>query len=923
MAVTDSQPQNDRETGATGAAANAPGATRMAPWLLRQKVTIPDRVAGCLERAGLVERALPTRSRITVLQASGGFGKTTLLAECCRRLIDEGVPTAWVSLDERDEAAVLDAYLAFACQCAGLDVMEVAVEGEPNTPGSRVGFVARAIESLEGPFVLAIDELERLTDPGAVAVLEFLLERGPGNLHLALSGRTIPAGLNVAGAVLDGRATVLTAEELRFSRAEISRFFGIGLSNPKLGSVVEETAGWPFAVRIARNRKETAAPGSGQALRNVVENWVESRLFGGLDEHERAFVLDMGLFEWMDAGLLDEVLERSDSMRRIDSMPVLVGLIEPVREAGHWRLHPLIRAYCERRRFRESPQRYRRIHRRIAKPLARRGETVTAMRHAVEAGEPAWAADILERAGGIRFWIYQGDAQFRAAVRCLPEDIVASRPRLALAGCLALAISGRLAEARERYDAVAAASAGGDPSGDEDLELAVDICIVRGLMELFGAGGHGSESLKANLAEYGRLAASGRIDPLSRGYLEFGLCVGHELTGRFDEALGHAARARQHFTGSRFQTMLVDLEAGQIAMAQGRAAEAARLYRDARVVARAGYALDPVPATSARVLELELALECGRPVALSDLPRVPRALMARGTLLSNYAAASATVLELTLRDKGAEQAIGAAEEMLQHLRGAGLTALCRYVSAMYAALLAVAGRTKAAQRAWLSEDLPVEVGDCVKLARQSWREMEAVCCARLRVLISAEQYDEGRALAAALCALARERGLNRTLMRALALSVALEHRARDGDAAAAHLKHFLGLFAETPYAWPLIRERDDCEERLAGFVDSNAEAPLTDSARQLLEAMRGGGETAQPVLSEREQDILVRLEEGMRDKEIARALGLSVHGVRYHMRKLFAKLGVHTRADAVRRAADPGLADMAVGKVAGGVEQAE
>ena len=905
--MTDTQPHNDRETGAAGPADNGQGASRMAPWLLRRKVTVPDRVAGCLHRTELVERALPTRSRITVLQASGGFGKTTLLAECCRGLIQEGVPTAWVSLDEGDEAAVLDAYLAFACQCAGLDAMEVAVEGEGSEPGSRVGFVARAIESLEGPFVLAVDELERLTDPGAVALLQFLLERGPGNLHLALSGRTIPAGLNVAGAVLEGRATVLTAEELRFSRVEIAQIFGIGPSNPKLVSVVEETAGWPFAVRIARNRQQAAAPGSGQAMRNVVENWVESRLFGGLDERERAFLLDIGLFEWIDAGLLDEVLERNDSMRRIDAMPVLVGLIEPVREAGHLRLHPLIRAYCARRRFRESPQRYRRIHRRIAKSLAHRGETVTAMRHAVEAGEPAWAADILERAGGIRFWIHQGDAQFRAAERCLTGDIAASRPRLTLVRCLALAISGRLGEARQLYEAVVGVGRGDDPPGEDDLELAVDICLVRGLMALFGAGAHGSESLKANLAEYGRLAASGRIDPVSRGHLEFGLCVGHELTGRFGAALGHAARARQHFAGNRYHTMFVDLEAGQIAMAQGRAADAARLYRGAGVVARAGFAVDPVAATSARVLELELALERGHRVALSDLPRVPRALMARGTLLSNYAAASATVLELTLRDKGVEEAIGAGDEMLQHLRSAGLTALCRYVSAMYAGLLATAGRTKAAQRAWRLEGLPVEVSECANLARQSWREMEAVCCSRLRVLIAAEAYEEGRALAEGLCALAHERGLNRTLMRALALYVVLEQRAGDEDAAAAQLKHFLGLFAETRYPWPLIRERDECEERLSGYADSSANVPSGDLARQLLEALRGGGEATQPILSEREQDILARLEEGMGDREIASGLGLSVHGVRYHIRNLFAKLGAHNRADAVRRAAEKGL----------------
>ena len=51
-------------------------------------------------------------------------------------------------------------------------------------------------------------------------------------------------------------------------------------------------------------------------------------------------------------------------------------------------------------------------------------------------------------------------------------------------------------------------------------------------------------------------------------------------------------------------------------------------------------------------------------------------------------------------------------------------------------------------------------------------------------------------------------------------------------------------------------------------------------------------------LSEREQDALRRLA-GHRDKEIAAEIGLSVHGVRYHLRKVFAKLGVAKRTKAL------------------------
>ena len=77
-------------------------------------------------------------------------------------------------------------------------------------------------------------------------------------------------------------------------------------------------------------------------------------------------------------------------------------------------------------------------------------------------------------------------------------------------------------------------------------------------------------------------------------------------------------------------------------------------------------------------------------------------------------------------------------------------------------------------------------------------------------------------------------------------------------------------------------------------------------ARSLLTAMERADDPRQPALSAREKEVLQRLE-GERDKEIAAALGLSEYGVRYHIRKLFAKLGARNRAEAVRRAREMGL----------------
>ncbi len=885
------------------------------PWLLGQKIVVPEPVAGCLHRAELVERAMPTQRRLTVLQAPGGFGKTIVLAECCRRVREQGVATAWVSVDEQDEPAVLDTYIAYACQSAtagsisgleGLansDLGQLRDETEPRTL-----IAMRKIADLDGPFVLAFDELERLANPHSVALIDLLLERGPPNLHLAFACRDLPAGVNVAGAVLEGRGAILATEDLRFSRSEVAAFFEGTLSRERVSELMSESGGWPFALRISRNEMGSNRRNDTRASQQFVENWVESRLFAGLGAEDREFLLDIGLFEWIDAALVDEALERTDSMHRINSISLLVGMLEPVPDGATdvWRLHPLIREHCVRRRFRETPQRYRTIHRRIAGALERRGQTAAAMGHAVEADEAELAGEIMERAGGPRLFSREGLVQFRDAERRLSEGVIAARPRLGLARCLALILSGRMDEAKERYRSLAAFIGNlEDDAGDAALELAVDHCVVRGMIVLYGGEPLGSELFRRHLSEVARLAASSRIDALTRGIMEYSLCLAGSMTATFEAALDHAVRARECLRRSRWMTMFIDIHVGQIAMAQGQVKDAAAYYGSAERVARESYGAGSEPVAICGVLLRELAQECGRALPDAEPVGIPEVLATGSSPFQAYAAASGTALAIKLRDEGAESALASAEAMLGYVRGVRLPALARYVSALRVSLLAIAGRIVEAESAWTSDDLPERPADCLDLTGQSWREMEAVSCARLRLFIGSERFEEGRGFADELRALAAERGLRRTLMRALALSAVLEIRA--GEAAASgHLESYLRLYAKTPYAGPLVREREDCRQALAALLEGVPDGADRETARLLLTAMDRADNPRHPVLSEREKEVLQRLA-SQRDKVIAAELGLSAYGVRYHIRKLFTKLGVRKRTEAVRRAREMGL----------------
>ena len=868
-------------------------------WLLRRKVCVPDRTVGYMERASLVERAMPTRSRLTVLIAPGGFGKTTLLAECCRRLSERGIVTAWISVDGSDDAEVLDSYIAFAFQYAGLSI-EGASERDGATE-SRAELLAHALEGRGERFVLALDDLHRLKDPQAVALLDFLIQRGPPNLHLAAACRRLPAGLNVAGPVLDGQALVLGADDLRFSKSEISDFFDWRLSRRELASLVEESAGWPMALRMQRNRIGVTR-GAGEA-RRIVENWVESRLWEGIDADDRELVLDVGLFEWIDEELLNEVLGGNDSMRRLQTMEALVGFLEPVRGSGAdaWRLHPLIAECCTHQRFRDARARFREVHRRIAVALARRGETLLALRHGAESGDVELAGDVVEEAGGIRLWLRYGLVQFRAAIELLDKSVLEARPRLRIARCGALVFSGRLDEARQIYRSIAA-----ETHDETAFERWVDFCILRGIVIFYGGGTIGSEQSAASVADCLEIADCERAGPLVRAYAEHSLCIAHNVTARFAPAMERADRARARFGTSGFGRMMVEIQRGQAAMAQGQVTAARNRYTRAMRVAKASYVHEPVWAAIAGALLRELDLERNRLAPSSQPPGIPAALTKSGTPAQAYAAAADVAVGRALAEIGPESALSLLDGLVDFVRGARLIPLANILGAMRVSLLIDAGRAGDAERAWCEQGFPGDAGACLDLEGQSWREMEAFSTAWLRLSIVQERFEEARSFAGGLRAAAAARSLRRTLMRALVLSVVLEERAGNPAAADAHLAEFLALFAETDYARAMVLERRSCAPVVERLLDGVGNSPLRAPAESLLTAMGRADADRTLELSTREREILWRLD-GRSDKAIATELGLTIYGVRYHLRRLFSKLGATRRGDAIRRARELGL----------------
>ena len=895
-----------------------------APWLLRHKLELPDPIEGYIRRPEVDQRCALTGHRVTVLHAPAGFGKTALLARRCRALRKRGLAVAWLSLDEEDGPESVARLLALAFERAGVATFDPAGQRGSASPARepdpeadsraeyRIGLLIRALERHGAPCVLALDEVERLRSPDAVRLINALVLRAPPHLHVGMAFRERPPGLAIDMYPIEGRGVTVTAEDLRFSKSDILRFFGGSLSQRKLAAVVRDSAGWPLALRIQRDAARAGVPDAAGG-EDALAGWIETRLWRGLSAEDRDFILDIALFDRLETDLIDEVTDARNAGRRIASMGALAGLLSTAGRGSTMRLHPLIKRHCEQRRFEEEPERFRAIHRGIAKALARRGRSVEALRHAAEAADPALLGRIAERAGGIPLWFEHGFEALCALDGTLTEEVVLDHPRLALVRCGVLAASGDIEGAKRLYETTAAETADytRDREGGDDRALRTDHLFIQGLLYTLGCTRY-DDALMAGAAAVEALADAPDTDPLLAGMFSLGMCVAHNQMTEFDAAVEWAGRARALLGRGSPYLAHVDLQAGSVAMAKGRTRQARTCYDRALRVARASHLRDAGAVMLADVLAAELDFERTAGAPRRNGPRVsPRLLGQCGAWLDIYAAGIGVRAETALRRAGPEAALALVEDAHDYARSTERPQLARFLSALRVSLLLDGGQVDEATRAWRFDSLPERRAECLDLAAQSWREMEMLACARLRLFMCRREFDVARQFADALLAVASEHALVRTRMRGLALAMGLERRAGAPDRASAHLADYLRLFTEADYARPLASDRtvalallDDAV--LTAGPDGGATAAADALRKALCRETGAEGQPSEGVLTEGELEVLARLEH-WRDQDIAQSLGLSYDGVRYRVRRIFAKLGARGRLDAVQRARERGI----------------
>jgi len=225
--------------------------------ILATKIHIPAPRPKLVFRPHLIERLNDAlRCKLTLVSAPAGFGKTTLISEWvagCRPLV------AWLSLDDGDnEPAGLLAYLVAALQTIFPNIGKGALValGSPQSPPveSILTTLLNELATDTADFVLVLDDYHVIDSKPVDNALTFLLDHLPPPMHLVIATREDPQ-LPLARLRAGRQLTELRITDLRFSPNETAEFLnqvmGLGLSPEDIGALEGRTEGWIAGLQLA------------------------------------------------------------------------------------------------------------------------------------------------------------------------------------------------------------------------------------------------------------------------------------------------------------------------------------------------------------------------------------------------------------------------------------------------------------------------------------------------------------------------------------------------------------------------------------------------------------------------------------------------------------------------------------------------
>jgi LuxR family maltose regulon positive regulatory protein len=899
--------------------------------LLETKLYVPGPRRGLVPRPRLSQRLdRGTMSKLMLISAPAGFGKTTLLTEWLAAGPAgpaDGRLAAWLSLDRADnDPASFWTYVIAALRTVAPGVGETALTllQAPQPPPIETVLTAllNDLGTVTRDIVLVFDDYHVIDARDVQDEMAFLLEHLPPRLRVVIASRTDPA-LPLARLRARGELVETRAAELRFTPDEAAAYLigtmGLQLTARDVAALEGRTEGWIAALQLAalsmQGREDVAGFIAGfTGDDRYVVDYLAEEVLQRQSDRVQTFLLQTSILGRLSGALCDAVTGQGGGKAMLEALDRGNLFLVPLDDRRRWyRYHHLFADVLQARLLDEQPDQVPDLHRRASAWYERNGERSVAIGHALAAGDFERAADLVEPAIPAMSRARQ-EATLRGWLEAIPSEVVRVRPVLSVGFAGALLSGGELegVESRlrdaERWLDVTTGTDARSVARSAEMVVADEEEYRRlpGMIELYRAALALARDDVAGTVRHARRALGVALadDHLCRAGASGMLGLASWTSG--DLEAGYSAYA-ECMTGLRRAGHIADTFGCAIALAdirlvQGRLGEAMRTYEQA---------LRRVPEQDGPVLRGTADMHVGMSGVhreRNDLPAATQQLL-RSQELGEQTGLPQNRYRWRVAMARIRQAEGDLDRALDLLSEAERV----YVGDFFPNVRPVPALRA---RVWIAQG---RLGEALGWAREQGlsadddlsylREFEHITLAR--VLMA--RYQDERSVQEALRFLDRllraAEGGERagSVIEILVLRALAYQRHGDIPAALSCLERAVTLAEPEGY----VRVFADEGPPMAALLRLAARQQTGGTyVRQLLAAVtetEPNGPAKQALiepLSERELDVLRLLGTELDGPAIARELMVSLNTVRTHTKHIYAKLAVTNRRAAVRRAAE-------------------
>jgi LuxR family maltose regulon positive regulatory protein len=871
---------------------------------------VPRLVAGLVERPrlfALLDRALD--GPVTLVCAPAGSGKTMLVSSWLRHQ-RPAASVAWVYVD-RGEAdatrfwtAALDA-LRHSGAVAADDPLATLVPSPSAHHPELVEAVLEWLGRLSYPVVLVVEDLHQLCSAEALAGLEEVLARAPADLHVILLSRRDPA-LGLHRLRLSGELTEIRAADLEFTADEAAALLaaaGVAVQGDDVVRLRGRTEGWAAGLRLAamslaRHPEPERFVAEFSGSERTVADYLLSEVLASLPPEVRRLLLRTCILERVSGPLADLLTGRGDGTRLLQDLEQANAFVVAVDVGRTWfRYHHLLADLLRLELSREEPLEVPGLHRLAAGWFADYGRPLDAIRHAQLGEDWALATELLGR-HWFRLILDGEEATLATLLAGLPAGLAEADAELA-----AIAAADRLAEHRwAEADALIATAQRALPAAPDARQARAATALAT--VQLFRARRLGGvESVVDEALALLRVDEPGgdAADPELVALALLNVGVAETWTLRLLDAERHLERG----------------------LALGR--DAGRPYLEVGCLGCLGIVANLTHRLDLAEERLRAAVAVAERAGWAAHPMIAAPCVTLGSVLLDHGATGEAEGWLDRADAILAGSPGpTASVALRH--GQGMLALTRERFADAAAAFRESERLARQLRApfFLGDNarqwrLRAELGDGdpepARAALAAPGADDSAVWRNLRARVCLADQDAAGAAAAVAPVLAGASFVFHPIfeMEALSLDALARTRLEEDEAAERSVERALALSEPQGRVLAFLTVPGIAEVLRSHPVHRTAHAAhlrtLLDLLAGAAPAQAGGGPPAEPAepLTDRELAVLRFLPTNLSAGEIGGELFLSVHTVKTHMRKLYAKLDVHTRAEAVQRGRALGL----------------